>query len=74
MYSVHNYYNGNFQSFSVLAMANTGSCVDPQIGHPVPRYKALMQVLLLSAHGIETGSKPYVAVFLGSRFKIGDII
>ena len=40
--------------FSVLAVANTGSCMGPQnkIGHPVRRYRQLMQVPVLSARRI----------------------
>ena len=40
--------------FPVLAVANIDSCVGPQykIGHPAHRYGQLMQVPVLSAHGI----------------------
>ena len=40
--------------FSVLAVANTGSCMGPQnkIGHPVRRYRQLMQVPVLTARRI----------------------
>ena len=59
-------------SFPVLAVANTSSCVGPQnkIGHPSRYSTSLMQVLVSSAHGIETGSKTSVIVFLGWHFKI----
>ena len=51
----------------VLDVANTGSCVDPQtkIGHP-----AGCRFPMLSARGIEIGSKTCVIVFLGLRSKI----
>ena len=40
--------------FPVLAVANTGSCVDPQsnLGHPARGYRELMQVPVLSARGV----------------------
>ena len=42
------------QVFPVLAVANTGSCVDPQsnLGHPARGYRELMQVPVLSARGV----------------------
>ena len=56
----------------MLAVANTSSCVGPQnkIGHPSRYSTSLMQVLVSSAHGIETGSKTCVMVFLGLRSEI----
>ena len=42
------------QVSSVLAVTNTGSCVGPQnkIGHPAHHQRQLMQVPVLSAHGV----------------------
>ena len=42
------------QAFPVLAVANTGSCVEPQnrLGHRTHRYRQLMQVPVSSACGI----------------------
>ena len=37
------------QAFPV---ANTGSCVGPEIGHPAHRHRRLIQVPVLSARGI----------------------
>ena len=44
-----------------LAVANAGSYVGPQkTGHPTRRHGRLMQVAVLSAHGIQIGSKTCV--------------
>ena len=45
--------------FPVLAVASAVSCVGQQnkIGHPARCHRRLMQVPVLSAHGIEIGSK-----------------
>ena len=48
-------FSQNFsRAFPVLAVANIGSCVGPQnkIAYPAHRYRQLMQVPVLSAHGI----------------------
>ena len=43
----------SFFFFPVLAVANTGFCVDPQeIGHPGQHYRQSMQVPVLSVCGI----------------------
>ena len=57
--------------FPALVVANTGSCVDPQtkIGHP-----AGCRFPMLSARGIEIGSKTCVIVFLGLRSETVDRI
>ena len=62
--------------FFLLAEANAGSSVGPQnrIGHPAHRYRRLMQVPVLCAHGIEMGSKTRAIVFLGLRSEIVDVI
>ena len=55
-------------SFSCISCgANTRSCVGPQneISHPDQHYRQLMQVPVLSARGIQIGSKICVIVFLG---------
>ena len=66
----------SLEFFSVLAAANTGSCVGPQntIDHPANHYRQLMQVPMLCASGIETGSKTCVIVFSGFTSEIVDII
>ena len=53
----------------------TGSCVGPQnkICHPAHRYRRLMQVPVLSAHG-KIGPKTCVIVFVGLPSKIMDMI
>ena len=64
------------ESFPVLAVANTCSCVGPQnkIGHPAYRYRQLKPVPVLSARGISRGSKTCVIVFVGLCSEIMDII
>ena len=54
----------------MLADANNSSRVGPQnkLGHPARRYTQLTQIPVLSARGIEIGSKAYVTVFLGWHF------
>ena len=60
----------------VFAVADTGFRVGQQnrIGHPAHRYRRLMQVPVLCAHGIEMGSKTRAIVFLGLRSEIVDVI
>ena len=64
--------------FPVLAVANTGCCVDPQnrIGHPAHCYRQLIQAAVLRAHGIQISSKTCVCGggYLGWCSKIVDII
>ena len=59
-----------------MAVANTGSHVDPQnkIGHPAHRDRQLMQVPVFSAREICMGSKTCVTVFWGLRNEIVDIL
>ena len=62
--------------FPVLAVASTGSRVGPQnkFDHPAQRYRQLLiQVPVLSARGIQIGSKTCFIVFVGLRSEVGVI-
>ena len=56
----------------MLAAAHAGPCTGPQnkIGHSAPRHRRLMQVPVLSARGIEIGSK---ACVVGHHNSLSDI-
>ena len=61
-----------FRAFSVLAVANTGSCVGSQnkIGHPARRDRQSMQVPVLSVRRKWIGSKPcFTVLFSGFAFR-----
>ena len=75
--SIHLHFFQNLSLvFTVLAVANNGSCLGPQneIGHPAHRYRQLMQVPMLSIWGIIIGSKTDVTVFLASSCEILSIL
>ena len=57
----------------MLAVATTGCCMGPRLGHPA-HHREFMQVPVLSARGIEIDSKTCVIVSLGLRFEMVSII
>ena len=67
-------------SFSVLALANAGSCVGPQkkIGHLARRNRWFMQVTVLNAHGMWIAPKHellcIVIVSLGKKKKKKNVV
>ena len=63
-------------SFSCAGCGKTGTAWARKIkiGYPAHHYRQLMQIPVLSARGIQIGSKTCVIFSLGLRSKIGDKI
>ena len=59
----------------MLVVASTGSCVGPQnkIGRNAHLYKQFMQIPVLSAREMYTGSKTFYCFFVGLCSEIVDM-